>query len=112
MVDMQTLAPKIIKNIQPLKPDKIILFGSFANGTPTEQSDIDLFLIKDTLNENEFNSYSLQARKYLRELILTEETNGIDILSASSRFLNTRDEYFYKIDILQNGKVLYERNSG
>jgi uncharacterized protein len=30
------------------RPDKIILFGSYAYGTPTEDSDIDLFIIKNT----------------------------------------------------------------
>ncbi len=30
------------------QPEKIILFGSYAYGTPTEDSDIDLFIIKDT----------------------------------------------------------------
>ncbi|MEW6607051.1 MAG: nucleotidyltransferase domain-containing protein [bacterium] len=30
------------------KPQKIILFGSYANGTPTEDSDLDLLIIKDS----------------------------------------------------------------
>jgi predicted nucleotidyltransferase len=31
------------------RPNKIILFGSYAYGTPTSDSDIDLLIIKDTL---------------------------------------------------------------
>ena len=30
------------------RPDKIILFGSYAYGEPDEDSDIDLFIIKNT----------------------------------------------------------------
>ena len=30
------------------EPEKIILFGSYAYGNPTEDSDIDLFIIKNT----------------------------------------------------------------
>ncbi len=30
------------------EPEKIILFGSYAYGRPTEESDIDLFIVKDT----------------------------------------------------------------
>ena len=30
------------------KPQRIILFGSHAWGNPTEESDIDLLIIKDT----------------------------------------------------------------
>jgi predicted nucleotidyltransferase len=33
----------IIKNIQP---QKLILFGSYAGGTPTKDSDLDLLIIK------------------------------------------------------------------
>src|SRR3972149_4347073 len=36
---------KIKKEYQP---EKIILFGSYAYGTPTEDSDIDLFIVKET----------------------------------------------------------------
>jgi predicted nucleotidyltransferase len=32
-------------------PDKIILFGSFAYGTPHEWSDVDLLVVMDTPNE-------------------------------------------------------------
>lgn len=34
---------KIVKEFQP---EKIILFGSYAWGTPTDDSDVDLFIIK------------------------------------------------------------------
>jgi len=30
------------------RPDKIILYGSYAHGNPTSDSDIDLLIIKDT----------------------------------------------------------------
>ena len=30
------------------KPQKIILFGSYANGTPKPESDLDLLVVMDT----------------------------------------------------------------
>ncbi len=48
MVDIELLKHEIVERLKPLDPDKIILFGSYAYGTPTEESDIDLFLVKDT----------------------------------------------------------------
>ena len=30
------------------EPQKIVLFGSYARGRPTEDSDIDLFIVKET----------------------------------------------------------------
>ncbi|MFW5803162.1 MAG: nucleotidyltransferase family protein, partial [Verrucomicrobiota bacterium] len=34
--------------IEKFEPEKIILFGSYANGTPDEDSDVDLIVVKDT----------------------------------------------------------------
>ncbi len=41
MIDIEKLKPLIVEALMPLKPNKIILFGSFAYGTPNEDSDID-----------------------------------------------------------------------
>lgn len=111
MIDIEKLKAEIVERLKPLEPDKIILFGSYAYGTPNEDSDIDLFLIKDDLTTDTTRKYELEALKSLRDIRKNYKTNGIDILSASSDFINNRDDYFYKVDILQNGKVWYERAS-
>ena len=108
MLDIENIKLEIVKRLKPLKPDKVILFGSYAYGNPTEDSDIDLFLIKDDLDEDNFRDYTLKARKQLREIIFNYNTNGIDVISASSNYINNKEDYFYKIDILQNGKILYK----
>ncbi len=107
MVDIEKLKPEIIERLKPLKPDKIILFGSYAYGTPTEESDIDLFLLKDDLTIEETRYYQREARKNIRDLIYKYKI-GFDILSAPTEYIKKREDYFYKIDILQNGIVLYE----
>lgn len=110
MVNIDIVKDEIIEHLKPLDPDKIILFGSYAYGNPTEESDIDLFLIKNDLTNEDRDQYEIQAKLNLLSFMRKYRTNGIDILSASSAFLNEREDYFYKIDILQNGKVLYERS--
>jgi predicted nucleotidyltransferase len=40
MIDIEKIKPEIIQRLMPLKPDKIILFGSYAYGTPNDESDI------------------------------------------------------------------------
>ena len=82
MIDIEKLKPLIIKQLMPLKPDKIILFGSYAYSTPNEDSDIDLFLLKDDLTIDETRYYQREARKRLLDLRLKYKINGIDILSA------------------------------
>ena len=44
MIDIEELKPQIIERLMPLKPDKIILFGSYAYGTPNDDSDIDILV--------------------------------------------------------------------
>jgi predicted nucleotidyltransferase len=33
--------------VQNVHPEKVILFGSYANGNPNDDSDLDLLVIKD-----------------------------------------------------------------
>ncbi len=110
MIDIEKLKPLIIERLKPLNPDKIILFGSYAYGTPNEDSDIDLFLLKDGLNRDNIRAFELEASKKLIDIQRKYKTNGIDILSAPTKEIYKRDDYFYKVDILQNGKVWYEQN--
>ena len=107
MVDIQQIKKEIVENLEPLQPEKIILFGSYANGTPTEDSDIDLFLVKDIKKVN-LVKYELSARKNIRGMIRKYHI-GFDILAASQDFLDSREDYFYKVDILTNGKVIYAK---
>lgn len=109
MVDIEALKHEIVERLMPLDPDKIILFGSYAYGTPNEDSDIDLFLVKDNISDDDLDRYEIEAMMNTRDLI-SKYHIGFDILSASSSFLNSREDYFYKIDILEKGKVFYERN--
>jgi len=110
MVDIEKLKPMIIERLLTLKPDKIILFGSFAYGKPNDDSDIDIFLIKDNLVLDELTQYEVQAKIKLLDVMKKYKTNGIDILSAPTDYINNKEDYFYKVDILQNGKVWYERS--
>lgn len=103
MIDIEIVKDEIIERLKPLNPDKIILFGSYAYGAPTEESDIDLFLVKDTQESN----YDALAMLKLRDLIKKYHI-GFDILSASNSFIVNRQDPFYKIDILEKGRVIYE----
>ena len=110
MINIEKIKTEIIERLKPLKPNKIILFGSYAYGTPNEDSDIDLFLLKDDLSLDKTFDYELEARKKLRELIYKYKI-GFDILSAPTQYVKEREDYFYKIDILQKGIILYEQDS-
>ena len=111
MVDIEKIKDEIVEALKPLKPNKIILFGSYAYGKPNEDSDIDLFLLKDDLSLKEVREYEVEAKMKLLDIYEKYETNGIDIIAAPTDYIKKREDYFYKTDILQNGRVLYEQNS-
>jgi len=103
MIDIENIKDEIIEKLKPLHPDKVILFGSYAYGTPNENSDIDLFLIKDDTKDKYF-----EAKAMMQLRSITQKYHiGFDIVSASSDTLNSANDHFYKVDILTNGKVLY-----
>ncbi len=100
-IEIEKLKQKIVERLKPLKPEKIILFGSYAYGKPSVDSDIDLFLIKD-------EDIEVEALMRLRDLMKKEKI-AFDVLSDSSENVENSDDYFYKVDILQKGKVLYAK---
>jgi len=106
MIDIEKVKPEIIERLKPLNPDKIILFGSYAYGKPNDESDIDLFLLKDDLELDDSREYEIKAHLLLRGLIKKYKI-GFDILVANENFIKSRDDYFYKEE-LKNAKVLYE----
>jgi len=87
-------------------PDKIILCGSYANGTQKEDSDIDLLIVQDS-------DLPIQKRGYDIRMSLLGSLIPLDILiytklefdqekDKSSSFLNT---------VMKNSKLLYERQN-
>ncbi len=107
MINIEKLEKEIVERLKPLDPDKIILFGSYAYGNPDEESDIDLFLFKD-IEKSKSRAYKLELRKRVRDLIFKHKID-FDFIVASEEFVKQREDYFYKVDILERGKVIYAK---
>jgi predicted nucleotidyltransferase len=93
----------VVEQIAALyRPQKIILFGSYAYGTPKPESDVDLLVIMDTqLSELK------QAATIYRQI---PYHFGIDLIVCTPQRLAQRLEWgdqFLK-EIIQRGKTLYE----
>jgi len=41
-----SIKKQIVEKLMPLKPEKIILFGSYAYGEPNEDSDLDICVVR------------------------------------------------------------------
>lgn len=84
-------------------PDKIILFGSWAWGTPGPDSDVDLLVVKNTTN----------TRKTAREIdgALFPRPFPVDLIAYKPSQVerqNIKGDFFIR-NILTRGKVLYAK---
>jgi len=103
----QQYIPLIVEELKKAEPEKIILFGSYAYGEPNENSDIDLFVIKD-MPATKVRDYRLMLKKTLWNLF-KEQKIEFDLLVDNQERINKRIELgdqFYE-EIITKGKVIY-----
>jgi predicted nucleotidyltransferase len=88
---------------EDFKPQKIILFGSYATGTPTEDSDLDLLIIKDS--DLPARIQNRKVRKMLSDLRIP-----VDVIVRTAKEFETYKDIIGTIIYPANkfGKVLYE----
>jgi len=67
MINIEELKPQIIKALMPLNPDKIILFGSYAYGTPN-----DIITYTKKMHEKFIEMNSIFSRKILKDGVSNE----------------------------------------
>ena len=99
---IEKIAAKIA---QEYKPEKIILFGSYAWGKPTEDSDVDLFIIEKT--EEPKRMRQIKLRKWLFGSGLPMDLIVYTPEEVRER-LKIKD--FFIEEIINKGKVIYERS--
>jgi predicted nucleotidyltransferase len=91
--------------VEKFKPQKIILFGSYARGNPRPESDVDLLVVMETPIKE--SKQSLEIRRHLDVMF------GMDLIVHTPKRLKERvdmGDWFLR-DVLKEGKVLYESSS-
>ena len=111
MINIEKVKKEVVAQLKTLDPDKIILFGSYAYGTPNDESDIDLFLLKDDLAKKDVRTYQLLLQKSLLG-IQKKYLIGIDLFVDSGARVENRiqdvNDQFYS-EIMSKGSVLYAK---
>ena len=105
-MNTQELKAEIAKRLESLNPQKVILFGSYANGTPNADSDIDIYIIK--------NGYSSKAseRVKIRELLKDIKIPKDIIVESEEYFLSHSDDNWINTalyDIRHYGEEIYTK---
>lgn len=91
---------KIQEYFESKNVERVILFGSFARGTATKKSDIDLIIIMDTPKKF-FNRYDDFDELY------NIAGNSLDMLIyTAAEWERIKDRHFFK-KILTEGKTIY-----
>jgi len=104
LISAEMIAGIVAAIVQRFSPDKIILFGSYAKGDPTPDSDLDLLVITATDLPHRKRAVALQ-------LFFRPMPCAMDILVFTPEEIakwNGTVNHIATIAI-QAGKVLYER---
>jgi len=99
--EIQAFSRRIAEKFQP---ERIILFGSYASGQPTEDSDVDLLVILP------FEELPVQKAIAIRQQL--KASFPLDLMARTPQQIQQRLEMgdFFIQDIMKNGRVLYEAN--
>ena len=102
MVERQQIAAFVNQVAEQFHPERVVLFGSYAYGTPTTDSDVDLLVVLD--HEGHAAVQAAEIRKRIRAGF------PLDLLVRSPRVIRERlaaDDCFIA-EILERGETLYE----
>jgi uncharacterized protein len=106
--------PEIIERLKETNPEKIILFGSYAYGEPSDFSDLDILVV--TTDEIIPSSFEEKSQIYLRISKAISEIKKefpVDLIVHTKpmhqRFIDSNS--LFARELLTRGKVLYEKNN-
>jgi uncharacterized protein len=85
------------------RPEKIILFGSYAYGTPHADSDVDLLVIMPTRNQHD------QAFK-IRCAVPAQFPMDLLVFKPQQVKWRLEERESFLTEVMTKGKVLYEKN--
>lgn len=102
-IDIVEINDKAQTIVNKFRPDKIILFGSYAKGNPSFASDVDLLVIMDTKQ----STWDLAVEISLA----VKHTFPMDIIVRTPQEIanRLRDGDVFITNIMETGKVIYER---
>ncbi len=103
ILDTKTLKDMTNRLIKEFSPEKIILFGSHAWGTPTEDSDLDMMVVVSDSDERP----AMRAQRAYRCLRGIRVSKDIIVKTSKeiNKFINVKASL--ESEIMERGKVIY-----
>ena len=109
MVKRQSQIKRITRDLvaslkrKGIKVDRLILYGSYANGKPRPDSDIDVAVISSSFN----NKNLLKRQELLGEAIFGLGA-PVEAIGYSYKEFVKRSSLSFLFDIASNGKTVYQ----
>ncbi|MBI2591132.1 MAG: nucleotidyltransferase domain-containing protein [Candidatus Brennerbacteria bacterium] len=106
VITQEKIKQVVDKIVKEFEPEKIILFGSYAWGEPDKDSDVDLFIIKET-DKNIFE------RNREAQRIIFGSGIPIDVLVYTPKQLIRREKLGDQFvqEIINKGQIIYEQSA-
>ncbi len=103
--DIEEVLSRIVSALKErYRPESIILFGSHAYGTPTDDSDIDLLIVKET--DRPFNERYAEVSGLIRDVRRGWAVSTFVLTPAElEKRMSSGDQFI--AEVLSRGRVLY-----
>ncbi|MBM2817020.1 MAG: hypothetical protein HW421_3782 [Ignavibacteria bacterium] len=106
MISENQLKELVDKIVKEYHPEKILLFGSYSDGSANNDSDLDLLVIKESheSRSNRIADLRMRLLKYKFEF-------PIDVLVYTNKELQDENlgRFSFIYNVLKSGKVVYEQ---
>ncbi len=104
MITEEQIQAVVRRIVEGYQPDQIILFGSYAYGTPTEHSDLDLLIIKKDAEQRK-----IERDLKIRHLLWGGPMPPMDIFIRTPQELHqaVADVYTVEAEAVAKGRILY-----
>ena len=114
MVKNNKYIEQIKEIISELNPYLILLFGSYAYGTPSEDSDIDILVVtQDDYIPQTFKEHTEIYMKISQAIRLVKRQIAVDLivhtLPMYKKFIEQDSSFSH--EITKQGKIIYESNN-
>jgi predicted nucleotidyltransferase len=101
-----TLPAVLARLVEQIRPERVILFGSYAYGQPTPDSDVDLLVIVNSdrpyRDRYQWVAQTLIPRPFPIDLLVLTPAEVQARLASGNQFFS---------EIVRRGQVLYERST-
>ncbi|MBW6513064.1 MAG: nucleotidyltransferase domain-containing protein [Desulfuromonadaceae bacterium] len=108
-MNKEDIKERIVRALLPLEPEKVILFGSYAQNTQTDDSDVDLYIVsKEDFVPASYAQNIQHYKKYSRPLKELKQKVAVDLLihtRAMNRIFESSGSSFSR-EILRSGERL------